>query len=335
MQRKRKGTFDTVNSSFLTTIFAAFSFEARSRGNGQEGETLYSEVYRPWTLGADVSGTWVDDTTLRLVPGYVNRSHELGGDGAHLPPDPSMCGELWFGVDACSTIGKSVSAEGGDRDKNGVRLRVNLNATAGADDDCFGCGLRAASALESDASLAAAMDGRYPRGGDGFFTLIHCNAGPMVKTATISDPDNHDSTFGSGDQITLTFTVDTLMPPVRDKWEIDLLLTFCTPCNPKCERWLMNDFDPAADQIDAPYNGLGSEYSGAWVTPRSSCEAPSRTTTRRRPPRTPSTAAKTSTTTRAARPRAPRSGAPASAAPSSSATTCCTPSRTTSSAPTT
>ena len=58
-----------------------------------------------------------------------------------------MCGELWFGVDACSTIGKSVSAEGGDRDKNGVRLRVNLNATAGADDDC--CGLRAASA-ESD-----------------------------------------------------------------------------------------------------------------------------------------------------------------------------------------
>ena len=71
----------------------------------------------------------------------------------------------------------------------------------------------------------------------------------MVKTATISDPDNHDSTFGSGDQITLTFTVDTLMPPVRDKWEIDLLLTFCTPCNPKCERWLMNDFDPAADDI--------------------------------------------------------------------------------------
>ena len=47
------------------------------------------------------------------------------------------------------------------------------------------------------------------------------------------------------------------MPPVRDKWEIDLLLTFCTPCNPKCERWLMNDFDPAADDIDAPYNGLG------------------------------------------------------------------------------
>ena len=50
------------------------------------------------------------------------------------------------------------------------------------------------------------------------------------------DPDNLDTYFSNGDELAVRFNVETAMVPVNTKWEIDKLLTFCTPCNPSCER---------------------------------------------------------------------------------------------------
>ena len=168
--RAARGEAYVADALTHATIFAAFSFEARSRGNGQEGETLYSETYRPWTLGADVSGTWVDDTTLRLVPGYVNRSHELGGDGAHLPPDPSMCGELWFGVDACSTIGSRSAPRAATATRTACASVSTSTRRRAPTTTALAAAPRGERARER--RLAGRRDGRRYRGGDGFFTLI-------------------------------------------------------------------------------------------------------------------------------------------------------------------
>ena len=69
--------------------------------------------------------------------------------------------------------------------------------------------------------------------------------------------------------------MDTLEPPVYSKWEIDKYLTFCTDCNPNCEREIRRKKvegqsncqgwpcqGPKYDQIDDEYNGLGTAYTG-------------------------------------------------------------------------
>ena len=118
---------------------------------------------------------------------------------------------------------------------------------------------------QSDSPLAAAARGVTD------FSLAHCNAGPLVASASIRDPDNLDSHYGVADEVTVTFTVDTLMPPVFTKWEIDKYLTFCTDCNPGCERESrrrkvegQTNFEMGGkfDPIDAEYNGLGTAYTG-------------------------------------------------------------------------
>ena len=112
----------------------------------------------------------------------------------------------------------------------------------------------------------------------------------MVESASIRDPDNLDASYGPGDELTITFTVDTLMPTVLTKWDIDKFLTFCTDCNPGCERGPAGnpnrrkkvegnsncgDFDEvnqrcsngAYDQVDDEYNGLGTSYTGKSSVP--------------------------------------------------------------------
>ena len=152
----------------------------------------------------------------------------------------------------------------------------------------------------------------------------------MVESASIRDPDNLDASYGPGDELTITFTVarvrvrvrvrvsvsvsvtvtvtvrvrvrgrvnptpnpsqvDTLMPTVLTKWDIDKYLTFCTDCNPGCERGPAGnpnrrkkvegnsncgDFaevnqrcsNGAYDQIDDEYNGLGTSYTGKSSVP--------------------------------------------------------------------
>ena len=64
--------------------------------------------------------------------------------------------------------------------------------------------------------------------------------------------------------MTVVFTVDTDTPPVPTKAEIDRLLTFCTSCNPACERNPTINFQG----MDVDYNGLGTAYSGAWTDRR-------------------------------------------------------------------
>ena len=84
--------------------------------------------------------------------------------------------------------------------------------------------------------------------------------------------------------------VDTLMPTVLTKWDIDKLLTFCTDCNPGCERGppgnpnrrkkvegnsncgVFNEDtqrcgNGAYDQVDDEYNGLGTSYTGKSFVP--------------------------------------------------------------------
>ena len=117
-----------------------------------------------------------------------------------------------------------------------------------------------------------------------------------MASASIRDPDNLDSSYGPGDEVTITFTVDTDQPRVISKWDIDKYLTFCTDCNPNCERgpagnpnrrkkvegqsncgvWNSDNqrcqginFGPQAyDNIDDEYNGLGTAYTGKWTDPR-------------------------------------------------------------------
>ena len=96
-------------------------------------------------------------------------------------------------------------------------------------------------------------------GGDVDFALQHCYAGPLVESASMRDPDNLDTYFSNGDELTVVFNVETSMPAVTSKWEIHKLLTFCTPCNPGCER------SPMGSPYDEEYNGLGSAYSGHWA----------------------------------------------------------------------
>ena len=80
------------------------------------------------------------------------------------------------------------------------------------------------------------------------------------------------------------------MPTVLTKWDIDKFLTFCTDCNPGCERGPADnpnrrkkvegnsncgDFNEvtqrcsngAYDQIDDEYNGLGTSYTGKSSVP--------------------------------------------------------------------
>ena len=82
----------------------------------------------------------------------------------------------------------------------------------------------------SDAPQAEAASGTFD------YEMQHCNAGPMVASATIRDPDNLDTGYGDGDEITITFTVDTLKPSVASKWDIDKLVTFCTAAGLKWRR---------------------------------------------------------------------------------------------------
>lgn len=98
----------------------------------------------------------------------------------------------------------------------GHRLQVAIREEAG---------LRAAS----NSSAAAAASGTVD------FKMGHCKAGPMVASATFSDPDNGDTVYSDGDRVVVRFTLDTSTPPVASKWDIDKLLTFCTPCNPSCQ----------------------------------------------------------------------------------------------------
>ncbi|MDP4390779.1 hypothetical protein, partial [Escherichia coli] len=81
---------------------------------------------------------------------------------------------------------------------------------------------------------------------------------------SIRDPDNADGVYGAGDEVVVRFNLDTARPPVSTKWDIDKYLTFCTPCNPGCERARVREGIP----IDAEYNGLGAEYSGTWEDPQ-------------------------------------------------------------------
>ena len=61
----------------------------------------------------------------------------------------------------------------------------------------------------SDSPLAHAASGVHD------FTLTHCNAGPMVESASIRDPDNLDASYGPGDELTITFTVARVRVSVR------------------------------------------------------------------------------------------------------------------------
>ena len=99
-----------------------------------------------------------------------------------------------------------------------------------------------------------------------------------MLSASIRDPDNMDTVFSEGDEVTVVFSVDTGeydsststldLRPVASKWEIDKLLTFCTPCNPECQRGPANagfaNALPATRRYDDEYNGIGSAYSGEW-----------------------------------------------------------------------
>ena len=165
-------------------------------------------------------------------------------------PDPTQCG--LYDAAGSRIPCPSQRAMGGPTGSHqaynvpagqGIRLRVTVNASAG---------LR----TESNSPLAAATGGAYD------FQLQHCYAGVLVSSATIRDPDNLDTTFSNGDELTIRFNVETAMAPVTSKWDIDKLLTFCTPCNPGCER---SGEQPV---YDSEYNGLGSEYSGYWHDPR-------------------------------------------------------------------
>ena len=195
-----------------------------------------------WTLGTHVMGNWTDASTFTIItmPGGGELNLTLG----HGMPDPSQCGYYDPDEDEtvlCADESPQYTADGFSASRNkGFRLRVTVHEAGG---------IRKAS----NSPIAAAASGTTD------FQLTHCNAGPWVKTATIRDPDNLDTVYGNGDEITVTFTLDTLMPAVTSKWDIDKYLTFCTDCNPGCQRE-----QKAGSKIDHEYNGLGTAYSGYW-----------------------------------------------------------------------
>lgn len=199
-----------------------------------------------WELGEPLRGSWTDASTLIIETLHVNDTL-----ASHTMPDPTQCGEY----DATNKLipCPSQKALGGNTGAQGTfsipagagfKLRVAINGSAG---------LRTAS----DSPFAASASGTTD------LQMAHCYAGPLVKRAEIRDPDNLDTVYSNGDELTVSFSVDTDRPPVATKWDIDKLLTFCTPCNPDCSREVTNSITGAL--IDAEYNGLGAEYSGAWV----------------------------------------------------------------------
>ena len=223
-------------------LFGIFSFQAAA--------TVFSldAPGTEWTLASRLRANWTDARTLVIEPLEFNTTFQ-----SELLPDPTQCGldDAAGNTISCPhqrAMGSDTGAAqtyqipGGQ----GAKVRVTVNGSAG---------LRA----ESDSPLAEASSGSQ-----GDFTLKHCYAGPMVAAAAMRDPDNLDSVYGVGDEVTVEFTLDTEMPPVATKWDIDKLLTFCTPCNPGCERERVRDTVP----IDAEYNGLGAEYRGVWTSPR-------------------------------------------------------------------
>ena len=198
-----------------------------------------------WMLADDLRAEWVDATTLVVVPLAINYTQPN-----QAMPDPTQCGLMdadgeTIPCPSQRAMGGTTGAAQGGRFNipagQGFRMRITINETAG---------LRA----ESNSPLAAAASGSVNIG------MGHCYAGPLVQSASIRDVDDLDSVYGNGDEVTVRFTVETTQPAVSTKWDIDKLLTFCTACNPGCERDRLREGFP----VDAEYNGLGTEYSGYW-----------------------------------------------------------------------
>ena len=208
-----------------------------------------SETADEWTLGSRLRAHWTDARTLVIEPLELNATIL-----SELMPDATQCGRrdannILITCPHQRAMGGTTGA--GDTynipQGQGFRLRVSVKQSAG---------LKAAS----NSPLALAASGS-PWGD---FAMQHCYAGPMVRSASIRDPDNADGVYSAGDEVVVRFTLDTARPTVLTKWDIDKYLTFCTPCNPGCERARVREGIP----IDAEYNGLGAEYSGYWEDPQ-------------------------------------------------------------------
>ena len=203
-----------------------------------------------WTLGSELAGSWTDSRTLVIEAMRINAT-----EPSEAMPDPTQCGlvDAMGDVIECPkqrAMGGSTGAAqqgfivpGGQ----GFKLRVIINGTAG---------LRAESNSPNAQMTGGVVDFTGGAGAKPF--LSHCYAGVLVASASIRDPDNLDEVFSNGDELTIKFTVETRKPDVSTKFHIDKLLTFCTPCNPGCER------SPLGSIFDREYNGLGTEYSGHW-----------------------------------------------------------------------
>ena len=218
-------------------LFSIFSFRAVNNLGSLDAAD------NEWRVASGLAATWRDTSTLVIDALYINASIP-----SEQMPDPTQCGLVDDVGDPIICPGlNAMGASTGVHQSglvipagSGFKLRVDINASAG---------LR----TESNSPLAA------PAGGSVDFQLSHCYSGVLVATATMRDPDNLDTAFSNGDEIEITFNVETDRPPVAVKWDIDRLLTFCTPCNPSCER------SQAGAARDAAYNGLGTEYSGTWT----------------------------------------------------------------------
>ena len=212
-------------------VLSLFSFTA-TKWNGYIGDA----VTRPWTLGEVLEGRWRDASTFQIAALFVNAS-----DAHQLMADDNQCGsDDQFGDEI---VCFEETANGGNSNE-GFRMLVTIDGATG---------IRSASDSPAAASTDSATN----------FPMRKCKAGPRVTSASIRDPDALDTYFSDGDELTIGFSVDTEMRPVTSKWDIDKLLTFCTPCNPSCEREALRN----GKAIDAEYNGLGTEYSGFWRDP--------------------------------------------------------------------
>ena len=88
---------------------------------------------------------------------------------------------------------------------------------------------------------------RDPVPGELVITGDVLDRGELVLSGYLRDRDDLDTVFSNGDELEISFNVETDTAPVTTKWEIDKLLTFCTPCNPSCER------SPEGSPFDAEY----------------------------------------------------------------------------------